>query len=144
MRWHYNKHFTLLLFGWYFQIYETDPLTCNCLHSLQDDDTIQAKLPVTQIRFKHFEPEDKPEHKRIVIASCKFTWLCCTTMSEFEYSHKISLKHGWQYQCTDYNINILLYLWVYTCFHWFQSHIDEGLCLLQFFHLSVQPSPVCL
>ncbi|XP_052218339.1 uncharacterized protein LOC127835959 isoform X1 [Dreissena polymorpha] len=67
----FNDDGTLLAVGLIngtIKIYETEPLTCNCLHSLQDEDTMKARLPVTQIRFKHFEPTDKPEHKRIVIA----------------------------------------------------------------------------
>lgn len=51
------------------KVFEMDPLTCNCIHSLQDEDTINSHLPCTSIRFKHFEENDKPEHKKILIAS---------------------------------------------------------------------------
>ncbi|KAL4224391.1 hypothetical protein ACF0H5_017843 [Mactra antiquata] len=82
------------------KIYETEPLTCHCLHSLQDEDTIQARLPVTQIRFKHFEPNDKPEHKKIVMASyasgmIKFwhytSGKCLHTINEPEHSQVLTL-----------------------------------------------------
>ncbi|XP_060608517.1 uncharacterized protein LOC132760544 isoform X2 [Ruditapes philippinarum] len=83
------------------KIYESDPLTCNCLHSLQDDETVKAKLPVTQIRFKHFEAGDKPEHKRVVIASyasgmVKFwhftTGKCLHTIHDGETSQILTLS----------------------------------------------------
>ena len=55
-------------------MYEVEPMTCHCLHSLQDEDTMHGingrRVPVTQIRFKMFELGDKPEHKKILIASC--------------------------------------------------------------------------
>ncbi|KAK3083872.1 hypothetical protein FSP39_004403 [Pinctada imbricata] len=43
-----------------------DPRTCQCVFSLQDEDT---KLPVTQIRFRHFSEDEKPEYAHILIAT---------------------------------------------------------------------------
>ncbi|XP_053376097.1 WD repeat-containing protein wdr-5.1-like, partial [Mercenaria mercenaria] len=83
------------------KVYETEPLTCHCIHSLQDDETVNAKLPATQIRFKHFEPGDKPEHKRVIIASYASgmvkvwhytTGKCLHTINEPEQSQIFTLS----------------------------------------------------
>lgn len=42
------------------------------LYSLVDDDTLRWRLPVTQIRFKHFTDTDKVEHTHILMATCEY------------------------------------------------------------------------
>lgn len=71
-RFHDTTNGTLLAVGLIdgsIKIYETYPLTCNHLFTLQDDETVKCRLPVTQIRFKQGDPEDKTKNPNILIAS---------------------------------------------------------------------------
>ncbi|XP_061189530.1 WD repeat-containing protein 5-like [Saccostrea echinata] len=45
------------------------PSTYQCLYSLQDTDTQKKHLPVTQIRFRLYSSDEKPEYSHILIAS---------------------------------------------------------------------------
>ncbi|XP_005111512.1 WD40 repeat-containing protein SMU1 isoform X2 [Aplysia californica] len=45
-----------------------NPSNCQLLYSLQDDDTNQSRLPVTQIRFRPFTEDEKTEYHHILIS----------------------------------------------------------------------------
>ncbi|XP_059171932.1 WD repeat-containing protein 38-like isoform X2 [Physella acuta] len=46
-----------------------NPVTCQLLYSLHDEDSNKNRLPVTQIRFRPFSPGEKTEYIHIIIAT---------------------------------------------------------------------------
>lgn len=68
----FNENGSLLAVGLIdgsIKIYEIFPLTCNHLYTLQDDETVKGRLPVTQIKFKQADPEDPTKNPNILVAS---------------------------------------------------------------------------